>query len=435
MALPVVAIVGTPNVGKSTIFNRILGERRAIILDERGVTRDRLYGRAEWLTREFNLIDTGGIEIAKSAFQDQIRAQVEIAINEADVIIYVGDGPLGVTSDDLEIANLLYKANKPVIVAVNKIDGSEHYYMLQEFYSLGLGEPIALSGEHGIGIGDLLDAVITLLPPEKEDYPANVTSFAIIGQPNVGKSSLVNAILNKERVIVTSVEGTTRDAIDTPFIRNGKDYVVIDTAGLKKRGKIYESVDKYAALRAFSAIDKADVILFVIDAVAGIREQDKNVVGFAVNEKKAIIIVVNKWDAVVKNDKTIYEFTANIRKEFKFLDYAPIIFTSALTKLRINDLFEKIDYVSEAYARRVETSVLNEVVGRAQLYNDPPVFNGGRLKIYYVNQVSIKPPTFVFFVNKPQYVHFSYERYLENQIREAFPFDGTPVKFIFRERK
>ena len=264
-----------PNVGKSTIFNRIIGERRAIILDERGVTRDRLYGRAEWLTREFNLIDTGGIEIAKSAFQDQIRAQVEIAIAEADVIIYVGDGPLGVTSDDLEIANLLYRANKPVIVAVNKIDGAEHSYLLQEFYSLGLGEPLALSGEHGIGTGDLLDAVIALLPPETEDYPANVTSFAIIGQPNVGKSSLVNAILNKERVIVTSIEGTTRDAIDTPFTRNGKDYVVIDTAGLKKRGRIYESVDKYAALRAFSAIDKADVILFVIDAVAGIREQDK----------------------------------------------------------------------------------------------------------------------------------------------------------------
>ncbi len=435
MALPVVAIVGTPNVGKSTIFNRIIGERRAIILDERGVTRDRLYGRAEWLTREFNLIDTGGIEIAKSAFQDQIRAQVEIAIAEADVIIYVGDGPLGVTSDDLEIANLLYRANKPVIVAVNKIDGAEHSYLLQEFYSLGLGEPLALSGEHGIGTGDLLDAVIALLPPETEDYPANVTSFAIIGQPNVGKSSLVNAILNKERVIVTSIEGTTRDAIDTPFTRNGKDYVVIDTAGLKKRGRIYESVDKYAALRAFSAIDKADVILFVIDAVAGIREQDKNVVGFAVNEKKAIIIVVNKWDAVIKNDKTIYEFTEKIRSEFKFLEYAPIIFTSAITKLRINDLFDQIDFVSEAYSRRVDTSVLNEVVGRAQLYNDPPVFNGGRLKIYYANQVSIKPPTFVFFVNNPKFVHFSYERYLENQIREAFPFDGTPVKFIFRERK
>ena len=262
-----------------------------------------------------------------------------------------------------------------------------------------------------------------------------MTSFAIIGQPNVGKSSLVNAILNRERVIVTNIEGTTRDSIDTPFTRNGKDYVVIDTAGLKKRGKIYESVDKYAALRAFSAISKADIILFVIDAVAGIREQDKHVVGYAIEESKAIIIVVNKWDAIEKNDKTMNEFTDKIRKEFKFLDYAPVVYVSALTKLRIDQIFTQIDFVSDAYRRRVETNLLNEVIHRAQLYNDPPVFNGGRVKIYYANQVSIKPPTFVFFVNSPQYVHFSYQRYLENQIREAFSFEGTPLKFIFRERK
>lgn len=435
MALPVVAIVGTPNVGKSTVFNRIIGERLSIIHDERGVTRDRIYATGEWLTRKFNLIDTGGIELAKSEFQHQIRAQVEIAIEEADVIVYVGDGPVGVTNDDREIANLLYKANKPVIVAVNKIDGIEHHYLIQEFYSLGLGEPIAISGEHGIGIGDLLDEIVKVLPEKTVEYEENVISFAIIGQPNVGKSSLVNAMLNRERVIVTDIEGTTRDAIDTPFTRDGKDYVVIDTAGLKKRGKIYESVDKYAALRAFSAIAKADVILFVIDAVAGIREQDKNVVGFAAQENKAIIIVVNKWDAVPKTDKTIYEFSEKIRKEFKFLDYAPIVFTSALTKMRIKNIFEQIDFVADAYTRRVETNLLNEVVHRAQLYNDPPVFNGGRLKIYYANEVSIKPPTFVFFVNNPAYLHFSYERYLENQIRSAFPFEGTPLKFIFRERK
>lgn len=435
MALPVVAIVGTPNVGKSTIFNRIIGERRSIIHDERGVTRDRIYAVGEWLTRKFNLIDTGGIELIKSAFQQQIRAQVEIAIEEADVIIYIGDGPLGVTADDREIANLLYRAKKPVIVAVNKIDGPEHHYLIQDFYALGLGEPIAISGAHGIGIGDLLDEVIKVLPQQSEDYHEDVTSFAIIGQPNVGKSSLVNAILNRERVIVTNIEGTTRDSIDTPFSRNGKDYVVIDTAGLKKRGKIYESVDKYAALRAFSAISKADIILFVIDAVAGIREQDKHVVGYAIEGSKAIIIVVNKWDAIEKNDKTMNEFTDKIRKEFKFLDYAPVVYVSALTKLRIDQIFTQIDFVSDAYRRRVETNLLNEVVHRAQLYNDPPVFNGGRLKIYYANQVSIKPPTFVFFVNSPQFVHFSYQRYLENQIREAFAFEGTPIKFIFRERK
>lgn len=435
MSLPVVAIVGTPNVGKSTIFNRIVGERISIIHDERGVTRDRIYAKAEWLTRKFNVIDTGGIELVKSAFQEQIRAQVEIAIEEADVIVYVGDGPLGITGDDREIANLLYRTNKPVIVAVNKIDGIEHHYLIQDFYSLGLGDPIAISGAHGIGIGDLLDEIIKVLPEETTDFEEEVISFAIIGQPNVGKSSLVNAILNRERVIVTAIEGTTRDAINTPFRRNDKDYVVIDTAGLKKRGKIYESVDKYAALRAFSAISKADLVLFVIDAEAGIREQDKHVVGYAIDEKKAIIIVVNKWDAVAKDDKTMKEFTDKVRREFKFIEYAPIVFVSALTKLRIDQIFTQIDFVNDAYRRRVETNLLNEVVHRAQLYNDPPVFNGGRLKIYYANQVSVKPPTFVFFVNNPEFVHFSYERYLENQIRDAFDFDGTPLRFIFRERK
>lgn len=435
MGLPVVAIVGTPNVGKSTVFNRILGERRAIIHDERGVTRDRLYGTATWLTRRFHVIDTGGIELEKSAFQNQIRAQVEIALEEADVIVYVGDGPVGVTSDDREIAKLLHRTKKPIIVAVNKVDGIEHHHYIHDFYSLGLGEPIAISGEHGIGIGDLLDAIIKELPAQTEDYDEDVISFAVIGQPNVGKSSLVNAILNKERVIVTNVEGTTRDAIDTPFTRNDKNYVVIDTAGLKKRGKIYESVDKYAALRAFSAIGKADIILFVIDAVAGIREQDKHVVGYAIEENKAIIIVVNKWDAVEKDHKTMQEWTKKIRSEFRFIEYAPIVFVSALTKQRVDQIFDLIDYVDEAYRRRIDTNLLNEVIHRAQLYNDPPVFNGGRLKIYYVSQVSTKPPTFVFFVNNPQHLHFSYERYLENQLRDAFMFDGTPVKFIFRERK
>ncbi len=435
MALPVVAIVGTPNAGKSTIFNRIIGERLAIIHDERGVTRDRLYARGEWLTRSFNLIDTGGIELEKSLFQMQIRAQVEIAIEEADVIIYVGDGQVGVTHDDREIARLLYTASKPVILAVNKVDGLEHEHLKHDFYSLGLGEPLSVSGEHGIGIGDLLDEVIKVLPEATKDHDETAISFCVIGQPNVGKSSVVNALLARERVIVTNIEGTTRDAIDTSFTREGTDYVVIDTAGLKKRGKIYESVDKYAAIRAFGAIERADVVLFVIDAEAGIRNQDKHVVGYAVNEDKAIVIVVNKWDAIEKDDKTIYAYSEKIRNEFKFVDYAPIVFVSALTKLRINEIFTHINNVYKAYGTRIETTVLNEVIHRAQVYNEAPLHNGGRLKIYYVSQVSVKPPTIVFFVNNPQYLHFSYRRYLENQIRSAFNFDGTPVRLIFRERK
>lgn len=434
MALPVVAIVGAPNSGKSTIFNRIVGQRVSIIHDERGITRDRIYARAEWLTREFNLIDTGGIELEKSAFQEEIRAQVEIAIEEADVIVFVGDGQVGVTHDDREIARLLYDAGKPVILAVNKVDGLEHEYLRHDFYALGLGEPLSVSGEHGIGIGDLLDEIIKVLPSVTVEDNEGAISFCVIGQPNVGKSSIVNALLNKERVIVTPIEGTTRDAIDTKFKHDGQDYVVIDTAGLKKRGKIYESVDRYAALRAFSAIERADVALFVIDAEAGIRNQDKHVVGYAAEQDKAIVIVVNKWDAIKKDDKTIYEFTEQIRNEFKFIDYAPIVFVSALTKLRINDIFKHINDVYSAYKTRIDTTVLNEVIHRAQVYNDPPMFNGGRLKIYYVSQVEAKPPTIVLFVNKPSYLHFSYERYIENQLRSAFNFDGTPIKLVFRER-
>lgn len=434
MALPVVAIVGTPNSGKSTIFNRIVGERLAIIHDERGITRDRLYARAEWLTRQFNLIDTGGIELEKSLFQQQIRAQVEIAIEEADVIVFVGDGQVGVTHDDREITRLLYNTKKPIILAVNKVDGLEHEHLKHDFYALGLGNPLSVSGEHGIGIGDLLDEIIKVLPEVAVEETDDVISFCVIGQPNVGKSSIVNALLDKERVIVTDIEGTTRDAIDTKFTHEGQDYVVIDTAGLKKRGKIYESVDKYAAIRAFGAIERAEVVLFVIDAEAGIRNQDKHVVGYAAEQDKAIVIVVNKWDAVKKDDKTIYKFTEQIRNEFKFIDYAPIVFVSALTKLRINEIFTQINHVYEAYGTRIDTTVLNEVIHRAQVYNDPPLFNGGRLKIYYVSQVEVKPPTIVLFVNKPSYLHFSYERYIENQLRAAFNFDGTPIKLIFRAR-
>lgn len=430
----IVALVGSPNVGKSTIFNRLIGQRQAIVDDERGITRDRMYGKAEWLTKKFHVIDTGGIEIENAPFQQQIRAQVELAIKEADVIVFVTDGYLGVTNDDVEVAKMLYKIKKPVIVAVNKVDDGLHAGSVSDFYRLGLGEPLPVSGEHGIGIGDLLDRITKNLP-EKEELPeSNATTFCIIGQPNVGKSSLVNALLNQERVIVSPISGTTRDSVDTPFSRNGKDYVVIDTAGLKKRGKIYEDIDRYAALRAFKAIERADIVLFVIDPIAGIREQDKHVVGYATEENKAIIIVVNKWDAMQKTEKTMDEFKKTIRTQFKFLDYAPIVFVSALTKSRIHEIFTTIDFVETAYNLRIPTNTINGIVQDAQIINEPPMFNGGRLKIFYANQVAIKPPTFVLFVNNPNYLHFSYKRYLENRIRESFNFDGTPIKLIFRER-
>jgi len=431
----IVALVGSPNVGKSTIFNRLIGQRHAIIDDERGVTRDRMYGKAEWLTRTFNVIDTGGIEILNAPFQQQIRAQVELAIKEADVIVFVTDAFLGVSADDLEVAKMLYQIKKPVIVAVNKVDEGAHAGNISDFYSLGLGEPIPVSGEHGVGIGDLLDHIVMKLPIEEVKPDKDETTFCIIGQPNVGKSSLVNAILNQERVIVSEISGTTRDSVDTPFVRNKKNYVVIDTAGLKKRGKIYEDIDRYAALRAFKAIERADIVLFLIDPVEGIREQDKHVVGYATDESKAIIIVVNKWDAVEKNDKTMDEFRKKIRTEFKFLDYAPIVFVSALKKTRINELFQSIDFVEQAYNLRIPTNTINGIIQDAQIMNEAPLFNGGRLKIYYVNQVAVKPPTFVLFVNNPNFMHFSYKRYIENRIRESFNFDGTPIKIILRERK
>lgn len=431
----IVALVGSPNVGKSTIFNRLIGERQAIIDDQRGVTRDRMYGKAEWLTRKFNVIDTGGIEIENAPFQQQIRAQVELAIKEADVIVFVTDGFIGVSSEDLEVARMLYKVKKPVIVAVNKVDDGGHAGGVNDFYSLGLGEPLPVSGEHGVGIGDLLDRIVQKLPPEKAEKDSTATTFCIIGQPNVGKSSLVNAILNQERVIVSEISGTTRDSVDTPFVRNGKDYVVIDTAGLKKRGKIYEDIDRYAALRAFKAIERADIVLFVIDPVAGIREQDKHVVGYATDESKAIIIVVNKWDAVEKDEKTMDEFKKKIRNEFKFLEYAPIIFVSALKKTRLHEVFDNIDFVEKAYGLRIPTNTLNGIIQDAQIMNETPMFNGGRLKIFYANQVATKPPTFVLFVNNPNYMHFSYKRYLENKLRDSFNFDGTPIKIILRERK
>ena len=434
MGLGVVAIVGSPNVGKSTIFNRIVGHRRAIVDDQPGVTRDRLYETAEWLDRSFRLVDTGGIEIADRPFQEQIRIQTQLAIDEADVIIFVADGKKGVSKDDRFIAKLLFKTNKPIILAVNKIDNQDMLMGLGEFYSLGLGEPIAVSGEHGIGIGDVLDKIIKVLPKVEEVQYEDAITFSIIGRPNVGKSSLVNAILKKERVIVSDIVGTTRDSIDTKLTRDGQDYVVIDTAGLKKRGKIYESVDKYSMLRALAAVDRSEIVLLVIDANEGIIEQDKHVVSYAIEKKKAIIIVVNKWDLVKKEQNTQSNFEKEIRKQFQFLEYAPIVFVSAKTTLKVDNIFDKINMVHKAYDTHISTSLLNQVVQDAQMMNEAPDFNGGRLKIYFVNQANSCPPTFVLFVNKPKYAHFSYLRYIENRLRDSFNLDGTPIEIVLRER-
>ena len=435
MAVGVVAILGSPSVGKSTIFNRIIGEKKSIIEETRGVTRDRIYASASWLTRDFRCIDTGGIEIENKPFQEQIRMQAEIAIEEADVILFVVDGKLGVTDDDKMVASMLHKANKEVVLAVNKIDNSEMIPNIYDFYSLGIGDPIAVSGTHGIGIGDILDDIIKKLPDETENVKDNSIKFSVIGRPNVGKSSLVNSILEEERVIVSNIEGTTRDAIDTRFERDGREYTIIDTAGLKKRGKIYESIDKFAALRALRAIDDSDICVLVIDGEKGILEQDKHVVGYAIEAKKAIIVVVNKWDAVNKTETSVAEFTSKIRKEFKFLDYAPILFVSALKHTRVKELLPLIDEVYESYTYEIKTSVLNEIIQEAQAMNETPHFNGGRIRIYYAQQVGFRPMTIALFCNEPTWMHFTYKRYLENRIRESFELVGSPIEIVCRRRK
>lgn len=431
----VVAIVGRPNVGKSTIFNRIIGERKSIVEDTPGVTRDRIYAKAEWLTQEFRVIDTGGIQLADQPFQEEIKMQVEIAVEEADVIIFVVSGKEGITNDDEYIARMLQKANKPVIVAVNKVDNTEMQPTIYEFYNLGLGDPIPTSGVHGIGIGDILDAAIAEFPKEKQKDYDGMTKFCLIGRPNVGKSSLVNAILHQERVIVSDIEGTTRDAIDTPFKQDGKEYVVIDTAGIRKRGKVYESIEKYSVLRAMSAIERSDVVLVVIDGESGVREQDKHVAGYAHEAGKGVILVYNKWDCVEKDEMTMVKIEKQLRQDFIYLDYAPIVFVSAKTAQRVNTLMPLIDEVHDSSLLRIQTNVLNEVIMDAQLMTPPPTHKGLRLKIYYTSQVAVAPPTFVLFVNDPDLLHFSYKRYLENRLREAFGFVGTTMRILARERK
>lgn len=430
----IVAIVGRPNVGKSTIFNRMIGERKSIVEDTPGVTRDRIYGKAEWLTKEFRVIDTGGIQLADQPFREEINMQVEIAIDEADTILFVVNGKEGITNDDEYIARLLQRSQKKVILAVNKVDDFAQSDSIYEFYNLGLSDPIAVSGAHGIGIGDILDAIVNSFPDKiQKDYDG-MTRFCVIGRPNVGKSSLVNALLNQERVIVSNIEGTTRDAIDTPFKREGKEYVVIDTAGIRKRGKVYENIEKYSVLRAMSAIERSDVVLVVIDGESGIRDQDKHVAGFAHEAGKGVIIVYNKWDAVEKDEKTMNRIEKEIRTQFQYLSYAPILFVSALKKQRIQTILPMIDDVHDASVLRIQTNVLNEVLMDAQLMTPPPTHKGKRLKIYYASQVAVAPPTIVLFVNDPELLHFSYKRFLENSLREAFGFQGTTLRILARER-
>lgn len=436
MANPVVAIVGRPNVGKSTIFNRLAGERISIVEDTPGVTRDRIYARTEWLGHPFNLIDTGGIDIGDEPFLTQITEQAEIAIEEADVIIFVVSVKEGVTDADEKVARILYRTDKPVVLAVNKVDNPELRADIYDFYSLGFGEPIPVAGTHGIGTGDLLDKIIKEFPKDATNEEDDSIKFSFIGRPNVGKSSLVNAILGENRVIVSNIEGTTRDAIDTRFeTEDGTKYTMIDTAGIRKKGKVYENTEKYSVLRAMRAIDISDVVCVVLNAEEGIREQDKHVAGYAHEAGRAIVIVVNKWDTLKKDNKTMSDFENLIRQEFQYLSYAPIVFVSAKTKQRLDKLPELIKRVNDNHEQRISSAVLNDVVMDAIAHNPTPTDNGKRLRIYYATQVAIKPPTFVIFVNDPELMHFSYERFLENQIREAFDFEGTPIHIIERRRK
>ena len=437
MANPVVAIVGRPNVGKSTLFNRIAGERIAIVEDTPGVTRDRLYAHGEWLGKNFSMIDTGGIEMSDQPLLTQIRQQAEIAIEEADVIIMVVNVENGVTDADEQVAQILYRSNKPVVLAVNKVDNPERRLDVYDFYQLGLGEPYPVSSVHGVGLGDMLDAVIENFAEKDAEEEDDRIRFSFIGRPNVGKSSLVNAILGENRVIVSDMAGTTRDAINTQFTaKDGLEFMMVDTAGIKKKGKLYENTERYALMRSMRAIDDSDVVLVVLNAEEGIRELDKHIAGYAHEAGRAVIIVVNKWDTIPDRDqRTMTDFTNLIRHEFQYLSYAPIVFVSAKTKQRLSRLPEMIEEAYDHQHRRVQSAVLNDVLMDALAANPTPSSNGRRLRVYYATQVAVAPPTFVIFVNDPDLMHFSYARYLENRIRAAFDFTGTPIRLIKRRRK
>lgn len=437
MANPVVAIVGRPNVGKSTFFNRIAGERIAIVEDTPGVTRDRLYAHGEWLGKNFSIIDTGGIEMSDQPLLTQIRQQAEIAIEEADVIIMVVNVENGVTDADEQVAQILYRSNKPVVLAVNKVDNPERRLDVYDFYQLGLGEPYPVSSVHGVGLGDMLDAVIENFAEKDAEEEDDRIRFSFIGRPNVGKSSLVNAILGENRVIVSDMAGTTRDAINTQFTaKDGREFTMVDTAGIKKKGKLYENTERYALMRSMRAIDDSDVVLVVLNAEEGIRELDKHIAGYAHEAGRAVIIVVNKWDTIPDRDqRTMTDFTNLIRHEFQYLSYAPIVFVSAKTKQRLSRLPEMIEEAYDHQHRRIQSAVLNDVLMDALAANPTPSSNGRRLRVYYATQVAVAPPTFVIFVNDPDLMHFSYARYLENRIRAAFDFTGTPIRLIKRRRK
>lgn len=432
-----VAIVGRPNVGKSTLFNKIIGKRMSIVDDTPGVTRDRIYAKGEWLNREFMLVDTGGIEPeSKDVILSQMREQAQLAIESADVIVFVADIKTGMTAADQSVAQMLQKSGKPIVLCVNKCDGlGENPPEIYEFYNLGLGDPIAVSSVHGHGTGDLLDAVFENMPDTSEDEEDDDTiKVAIIGKPNAGKSSLVNKIAGENRVIVSDKAGTTRDAVDTPVTHDGKKYLLIDTAGIRRKSKVSDNVEKYSVLRAYMAVDRADVCVIMIDAAEGFTEQDSKIAGYAHEQGKASVVAINKWDAIEKDGKTMQEFTKKLEVDFSFMSYAPFVFISAKTGQRIDKLFQLIDYTVEQNARRISTGRLNELLSYATARVQPPSDKGKRLKVYYLTQPSVKPPTFVCFCNKKDLFHFSYQRYIENQIREAFGLDGTPIRFIVRER-
>ena len=432
MKLPVIALVGRPNVGKSTIFNKIVGKKISIIEDTPGVTRDRIYSEASYKDFRFNVIDTGGIDASNEKFNDEIKMQAEIAINESDVVIFVVDGKEGLTTNDLIVRDILRKTNKKIIVAINKVDNKKFEDHIYDFYELGFDKYIPISGEHGIGFVELMDEA-TIGFHEKEIKEDKRLKFSVIGRPNVGKSSLINAMLNEDRVIVSDVAGTTRDAIDTVLTYQKEEFIVIDTAGMRKKGKIYENVEKYSLLRSMKAIDRSDICLLVVNAEEGIIEHDKHIAGYALEKGKGLIIVVNKWDKVEK-EKDIKSYLKEVQSEFQFLSYVPVVFTSALTKKRVHTIMPEVLKVSENIKREIKTSVLNEVIQDAYLLNLPPSYKGRRLKIYYATQTGVKPPKFTFHVNSKNLVHFSYERYLENKLRENFELEGTPIILQFKNR-
>lgn len=435
MKLPTIALVGRPNVGKSTVFNRLVGKNQAIIEDISGVTRDRIYGEGKYFDYKFNVIDTGGIDLSNDLFNKEIIMQAEVAIDEADVVIFIVDGKESITANDIKVRDILRKSNKKIIVAINKVDNNRTNDNIYDFYELGFEHYFLISAEHNIGFSDMMDEVVKdFNKVNVEEYDNNVIKFCVIGRPNVGKSSLVNAILNEERVIVSDVAGTTRDTIDTPFTYDKKDFVVIDTAGMRKKGKIYESIEKYSLLRSMRAIDRSDVCLVIINAEEGIIEHDKHIASYALEKGKALVLVVNKWDVVDNKDTAIKEFKERVKAEFQFLSYVPIVFLSAKTKKRLHTLMPEVIKVHNNSIREIKTSLLNDVINDAVLRKAPPSYKGKRLKIYFTSQTGIKPTKITFHVNNKGLVHFSYERYLENVIRENFDFEGVPIEFQFKNR-